>query len=96
MKTSSLLLPKLRAYVALGAAALFVVLGIVPASEAFGDVDWNVLMMLAGTMGTVDLFIRSRMPARLSDKLVSMIPSVKWLIIVLALFAGLVSAFVTT
>ncbi|MBE6963382.1 MAG: arsenic transporter [Ruminococcaceae bacterium] len=89
-----LLLPKFRAYVALGAAALFIVLGIVPASEAFGEVDWNVLMMLAGTMGTVDLFIRSRMPDRLSDKLVGLIPNVKWLIIVLALFAGLVSAFV--
>ena len=89
-----LLLPKARAYVALGAAALFVVLGIVPATEALGDVDWNVLMMLAGTMGTVDLFIRSRMPARLSDKLVALIPNMKWLMIVLALFAGLVSAFV--
>lgn len=89
-----LLLPKFRAVVALAAAGLFIILGIVPASEAFGEVDWNVLLMLAGTMGTVDLFIRSRMPARLSDKLVSMIPNVKWLLIVLALFAGLVSAFV--
>ena len=56
--------------------------------------DWNVLLMLAGTMGTVDLFIRSNMPNRLSDRLVSVLPSVKWLIIALALFAGLVSAFV--
>ena len=89
-----LLLPKFRAGVALGAAGLFVLMGIVPLSEAAGEVDWNVLFMLAGTMGTVDLFIRSRMPARLSDKLVARIPSVKWLLIVLALFAGLVSAFV--
>lgn len=51
-------------------------------------------MMLAGTMGTVDLFIRSNMPNRLSDRLVAVLPSVKWLIIALALFAGLVSAFV--
>ena len=51
-------------------------------------------MMLCGTMGTVDLFIRSKMPERLSDHLVNAIPSVKKLIIVLALFAGLVSAFV--
>jgi len=89
-----LALPKYRAYVALGAAALFLVMGIVPFTDAFGVVDWNVLMMLAGTMGTVDLFIRSKMPNRLSDKLVSVLPSVKMLIIVLALFAGLVSAFV--
>lgn len=89
-----LLLPKYRAFTAIAAAALFVVLGIVPAAEALSTVDWNVLMMLAGTMGTVDLFIRSKMPNRLSDHLVNAIPSVKKLIIILALFAGLVSAFV--
>ena len=89
-----LLLPKWRAVVALVAAGLFIVLGILPAMDAPGVIDWNVLMMLAGTMGTVDLFIRSKMPNRMSDKLVQMLPSVKMLIIVLALFAGLVSAFV--
>lgn len=89
-----LLLPKYRAYVALTAAAIFVLVGVMPFGEAVGAIDWNVLMMLAGTMGTVDLFIRSNMPTRLSDHLVNAIPSVKKLIIVLALFAGLVSAFV--
>ena len=89
-----LLLPTWRAATALAAAAAFVLLGIVPVGEVAGAVDWNVLLMLAGTMGTVDLFIRSNMPNRLSDRLVSVLPSVKWLIIALALFAGLVSAFV--
>ena len=88
-----LLLPNYRAISAL-AAAVFVLLGIVPLGEIAGAVDWNVLLMLAGTMGTVDLFIRSNMPNRLSDRLVALLPSVKWLIIALALFAGLVSAFV--
>ena len=83
-----LLLPTWRA------AAALVLIGIVPVGEVAGAVDWNVLLMLAGTMGTVDLFIRSNMPNRLSDRLVSVLPSVKWLIIALALFAGLVSAFV--
>lgn len=89
-----LLLPTWRAAAALAAAAAFVLIGIVPVGEVAGAVDWNVLLMLAGTMGTVDLFIRSNMPNRLSDRLVSVLPSVKWLIIALALFAGLVSAFV--
>lgn len=89
-----LLLPTWRAAAALAAAAAFVLLGIVPVGEVADAVDWNVLLMLAGTMGTVDLFIRSNMPNRLSDRLVSVLPSVKWLIIALALFAGLVSAFV--
>lgn len=89
-----LLLPRGRWIAPVAAAALFVGIGIVPAGDALAAVDWNVLMMLCGTMGTVDLFIRSRMPERLSDHLVNAIPSVKKLIIVLALFAGLVSAFV--
>lgn len=89
-----LLLPRFRAVTALTAAAIFLVLGIVPLGDVAGTVDWNVLLMLAGTMGTVDLFIRSNMPNRLSDRLVAMLPSVKWLMIALALFAGLVSAFV--
>lgn len=89
-----LLLPNYRAISALAAAGIFILLGIVPLGEAAEAIDWNVLLMLAGTMGTVDLFIRSNMPNRLSDRLVSLLPSVKWLIIALALFAGLVSAFV--
>lgn len=89
-----LILPKYRALVALVAAGIFAFVGIVPTTEVIGAVDWNVLLMLAGTMGTVDLFIRSNMPNRLSDYLVRVLPNVKSLIIVLALFAGLVSAFV--
>ena len=89
-----LLLPKYRAWSALAAAGIFLILGIVPLSEIVEAIDWNVLMMLAGTMGTVDLFIRSNMPNRLSDRLVAALPNVKWLIIALALFAGIVSAFV--
>jgi len=89
-----LVLPKYRALVAMTAAVAFMAMGIVPATEVGDIIDWNVLMMLAGTMGTVDLFIRSKMPNRLADKLVGVLPSVKALIIVLALFAGLVSAFV--
>ena len=89
-----LLLPKYRAYTALAAALVFIVLGIVPLGDILGAIDWNVLMMLAGTMGTVNLFIRSNMPSRLSDRLVAALPNVKWLIIALAFFAGLISAFV--
>ena len=46
-----LIFPKIRAYIALASAALFVVLGIMPADKPFSAVDWNVLMMIAGTMG---------------------------------------------
>ena len=51
-------------------------------------------MIIAGTMGIVALFIESKMPALLADLLIARMPNVKWAIIALSLFAGLVSAFV--
>ena len=83
-----------RAFIALGSAALFVALGIMPPGEVFSAVDWNVIMMIAGTMGTVALFIESRMPARLADLIINRVPNVKWAIISLSVFAAVISAFV--
>lgn len=94
-----LALPRLRPWVALTSAALFVALGqlgFFPLSlkGAFSAVDWNVLLMIAGTMGTVSLFIESRMPARLAEQLLLRVPDVRWAVCMLALFAGFISAFV--
>jgi Na+/H+ antiporter NhaD/arsenite permease-like protein len=86
--------PKIRAYIALAAAALFVLLGILPAGEVFGAIDWNVLMMISGTMGIVSFFIDSKMPARLADLIIERTPNLKWCVIALAAFAGLISAFI--
>lgn len=93
---------KIRPHVAVGAAALFVIAGSTGLFDgysytffdALGEIDWNVIMMISGTMGTVYLFIQSKMPELMSDVLVSHIHSVKWLIVVLSLFAGVISAFV--
>ena len=89
-----LALPKIRAYIALGSAAIFVILGIMPVDEILSAIDWNVIMMIAGTMGIVSLFIESKMPARLADILIEKTPNVKWAIIALSLFSGFISAFV--
>ena len=83
-----------RAWIALASAAVFVILGILPLSKVFPAVDWNVILMIAGTMGTVYYFIQSRMPSLMADHIIDRMPSVKWVIIALALFAGLISAFV--
>lgn len=104
---------KIRPYVAISSAIIFIVLGIVASSnpsssffaldngsfsygvsEALGKIDWNVIMMIAGTMGTVYLFIESKMPQLMSDILISKMPNVKWVVVALSLFAGIVSAFV--
>ncbi|MDF2485727.1 MAG: tyrosine transporter [Herbinix sp.] len=91
---SLLAFPKVRAYIALTSAALFVILGILPIGEIITTVDWNVIMMIAGTMGAVGLFIESKMPSLLADYIIERMPNVKWTIISLALFAGIISAFV--
>ncbi len=83
-----------RAYIALCSAIIFVLLGILPLGKVFGAIDWNVIMMIAGTMGTVYFFIKSNMPALMADHIIDKMPNVKWVIIALSLFAGLISAFV--
>ncbi|NLT14660.1 MAG: TRAP transporter large permease subunit [Clostridiales bacterium] len=89
-----LVLPKFRAYIAVASAAVFVILGILPIENVFLSVDWNVIMMIAGTMGVVYFFIESKMPALLADIIIEKMPNVKWTIIALSLFAGIISAFV--
>ncbi len=96
---------KYRPYIALGSAAVFIILGLLNGWLGFFDegltiggallaVDYNVLMMIAGTMALVTLFIESKMPALLAEKLISHVPNVMWAVTVLSLFAGIVSAFV--
>ena len=83
-----------RPYVALISAVISVALGIMPAAKVFSAVDWNVLMMLAGTMGTVSLFIASKMPNRLADLILQKTPNVMWVAVAMSIFAGVVSAFI--
>lgn len=87
-------LPKYRAYVAFASAIIFVVLGILPIQNVFSAVDWNVILMILGTMGVVNLFIESQMPSRLADIIIDRMPNVKWTILALSVFAGIISAFV--
>ncbi len=86
--------PKYRHLAALAVAGLYVGMGVVAPAEAFNAVDWNVILMLAGTMGTVYLCIESKMPAAAADMLVNKLKSIKLIFVALALFAGFVSAFI--
>lgn len=89
-----LMFPDRRWITALAAAAVFVVLGILPVGSIIGAVDWNIILMLSGTMIVVELFIESRMPMRLAEHLLSHVPNVQWAVVALSLFSGVVSAFV--
>lgn len=66
-----------RTYIALGSAAVFIISGMLPPDRILGSVDFNVLMMIAGTMGLVRLFIDSRMPALLADIIMERVPNVQ-------------------
>lgn len=95
-------LEKARPYIAAASAFIFVIvgsIGIFPefqytVRDALSEIDWNVLLMISGTMGTVFFFIESKMPNRLSELIVSSVGSVKWMIVAMSLFAGIISAFV--
>ncbi len=78
----------------LAAAAVFVILGILPLKNVLTSINWNVIMMLAGTMVVVAFFIESKMPVLMSEKLLKIVPNVKWAVVMLSLFSGIISAFV--
>lgn len=91
--------PERRPLAALTGAGIFVVMGQLGVYElslgqALAAVDFNVLLMIAGTMGTVSLFIESKMPLRLAEQLIRHVPDVRGAVTVLALFSGVISAFV--
>lgn len=90
-----LIFSNFKAWIALGVAALFIIRGYTPLSDVFSaEMNWNVFMIIAGTMIVVTQFIESGMPALLADWMMRRVSSTKWAIILLATFAGLVSAFV--
>lgn len=63
--------------------------------EAFSNaINYNVVMMLVGIMITVGLFSESAMPNRLADKIISKVPNAMWILVLLSVLSGIISAFV--
>ena len=85
---------KYRPYIALTSGVIFILTGMLPAGQIIGALDFNVLLMIGGTMGLVQLFIDSRMPERMADIIMAKVPNVQWAAVSLSLFAGIISAFV--
>lgn len=85
---------KYRPWIALATAAVFIITGMLPVHKILGSINFNVLMMICGTMGVVALVIDSKMPARMADRIVRRFNTVKSATIMLSLFAGIVSAFI--
>ena len=89
-----LVFAKRRALIALASAAVFLITGMLPLEQLLPSIDLNVLLMIAGTMGLVQLFIESKMPERLAELILARVPNVQMAAVALALFAGVISAFV--
>ena len=83
-----------RPYIALASGILFAVTGMLPLRDIIPSLDFNVLLMIGGTMGLVQLFIDSHMPERMADMIMDKVPNVQWAAVCLSLFAGVISAFV--
>ena len=86
--------PKYRPLYALVVAAVFLISGILPLSSFVSIINWNVLMMIAGTMIIVYYFIDSQMPNLLADMLLRKSKNIMWVTILMSLFAGVISAFI--
>ena len=85
---------KRRTIFALASGMVFIVSGMLPSAEILSSLDFNVLLMIAGTMGLVALFIESKMPSLLADLIMERVPNIQMAAVALALFAGVISAFV--
>ncbi len=94
MYVGLIVFPKRRALIALSVAAIYIVTGILPYNTVFQVVDWNVLLMIFGTLLLVDYFIESKMPNLIADHLLDLAPNVMWVTIFMSLFSGLISAFI--
>lgn len=94
MYVGMLAFSKLRVWFALAGAAAMVILGVLSVGDVPAAINWNVIMMIGGTMGIVTLFIETGMPARLADLLLMKTSSACTAIVALSIFSGLVSAFV--
>ena len=97
-----LVFSKYRTYIALGSGLIFLIAGILPfdmnllvaVGENDAVIDFNVLLMIAGSMGLVQLFIDSKMPDLLAEFVINKVKNVQMAAVALALFAGIISAFV--
>lgn len=83
-----------RPYIALASGFVYILTGMLPLDQIFSSIDFNVILMIGGTMGLVALFTESKMPALLADLIMERVPNILWATVSLSLFSGIISAFV--
>lgn len=86
--------PDHRPVYALSVAVIYLLTGVLPIGALASTINWNVLMMISGTMIIVDYFIESKMPNLMADILLQKSKNVMWVTIFMSVFAGVISAFI--
>lgn len=89
-----IILPRRRTWVAIAGALLVMATGTLTPAQMFQAVNWNVMGIFVGTLVLADLFIESRMPAYLAERIVQRAPSTRMAMLFICLLAGGISAFV--
>ncbi len=88
------ILPNRRTIVAVAAGAILLLAGVISPGDAFRAVNWNVMGIFVGTLVVADLFMESRVPARLAELIVDRAPNTAWAILSICALTGFISAFV--
>ncbi|WP_059369346.1 SLC13 family permease [Treponema endosymbiont of Eucomonympha sp.] len=87
--------PEKKSFSALGAALAVLLLGAVSPFAVLTElVNWTVVMIFVGSLVIAELFIYSRVPARIADAIVLRSPNSGIAIIAILMMTGVISAFV--
>jgi Na+/H+ antiporter NhaD/arsenite permease-like protein len=83
-----------KSLIAWAGIVLLVILGIMPPLNILHHINWNILGIFWGSLVVAELFIHSKIPAYLAEKIIDRSRSLVWAIIWLSAFSGIISAFV--
>ncbi|OFZ55049.1 MAG: hypothetical protein A3D92_14965, partial [Bacteroidetes bacterium RIFCSPHIGHO2_02_FULL_44_7] len=87
-------MPKKRTHIAVSGAVLLILSRAVSLKGAFFSINWNVMGIFVGTLIVADIFMESRVPAYIAEKIVDRARNTAWAMLSICLLTGFISAFV--
>jgi Na+/H+ antiporter NhaD/arsenite permease-like protein len=88
------ILPNKRTHIAVGASLLLVLTKTITLKEALISINWNVIGIFVGTLVVADIFMESRVPAYIAEKIINRAKNACWAILAVCMLVGFISAFV--
>lgn len=86
--------PKWRPYVAIIGSTLLILLGVIVPLDTLKLINWNVIGIFWGTLVVAELFMYSKVPAYLAEKLVNKSKTTGMAILYICILSSILSAFV--